>query len=258
MDVFALVMGLTLVCVGWFLSGDFRKFLAGSYHIPAKVVSVAQAYVPAGRYLSSRTLSDAPIVYGSFYPVCEYREKGELIRFTAIGEQLGNLYQIGDQLKLKISRSRRTQGRVCNGARVLLFVLSGAALLLLGSPAFGLFRLTMAHICLASIVLTLAFGVFLMYVRERDQCEGGSSMVSASNKYELYLREPTAFVHWRELLQDAGQRRRMMGARVFGGLFMSVGILITVAASMADRWETGLSVKITPSNIFMTGLSAKV
>jgi len=246
MDVFALVMGVTLVCVGWFLSGDFRRFLAGSYNIPAKVVSVAQAYMPSGNMLPSRRSTDSVINYGSYYPVCEYRQSGEQVRFTAIGEHVGNLYQIGDQLRLKVSRSRRAHGRICKGAQILLAVLSLSALMLLGSPAFGFFHLTMAHICLASVVLTLAFVVFLMYVRERDECDALTSVVSPANKYVLCLREPTAFSHWGVLNSDAVQRRRMFSARLFGGLLMSVGIVIVAAAGFADRWESDAAKTAAP------------
>lgn len=66
MDVFVLVMGLTLFTAGWFIFWDYVRFLYSSYSVKGRVVSFTSPYLLGG---SSRKAQTCVIGYVPHYRV---------------------------------------------------------------------------------------------------------------------------------------------------------------------------------------------
>ena len=109
MDAFTLILGLTLAVVGIFLYRTYASFLRGAYAKHARVISIQQVF-------SSNIDLQAKIpnfVKNGFYPVIEYRDGSEAVSFTSIEQRDTGSFHVGDEIKLRILKTRRSKNRVC-------------------------------------------------------------------------------------------------------------------------------------------------
>lgn len=210
MDVFILVMGGTLATAGWFLIRDYTRFLASGYTVRGEIVGLERA--PTSQ----------------FFPVIRYAHRNELITFTAIDTQLSRSYQMGDEIPLRVSRSRRHRERLCKSSKLLILMLLLLAVTLSTKALLPSLIENIIEICVASLILT--FGVVLMvpYCREQDGDDSMRNFGGMTGRQIFRLSEPAACSHWEQLLDNIGQKRRIATVRLFGIACLGAGLIVTI------------------------------
>lgn len=232
MDVFTLAMGLTLLAAGWFLLRDFSRFLSSGYNAKGKVVSIQQAL--AGVSFSSPPPHYQNINRYGFYPVIEYLSRGESVLFTMVGDRAPDQYHIGDIIDLRFNRSRRHHNRVSRSTVLLITMLTVLSAALLAGAMFADMGLTLVHICFSSIILTLCLFVMVAYYRCQDESCTEQDERGRNGRRRILISEPSAFNHWAAMIDDGGQKRRILGSQLFGTGCLMSGLVVVVAAFFID------------------------
>ncbi|WP_020410634.1 DUF3592 domain-containing protein [Hahella ganghwensis] len=225
MDVLILLMGLTLISAGWVLLWEFTRFLHCAYAVQGRVVSLEPDYSRSTRHTGERRSS----YY--FFPIIEYFWEGDKIRFTSLDESCISGLQVGDQVQLSFSRSRRKHTRIgrfatimiCMMAMLIAGVVSGAALL---SQSVDLY-----HVLFASIILAICLFIIVLYMRQQDETAVDSDKHARRSVLNcVFLQEPTNVCYWKNLFTNRRQRRRIVISKMFGGGCLASGLLLFVMA----------------------------
>jgi len=229
MDAFIFVMGLTLAAVGVFLFRDYVRFLAGSYSISGKVVSIQQVFIPKP---IGRKVDIEPYVADGFYPVVEYKSDSTPIRFTAIDNVASGRFHVGDKLRLKVTKSRRKHQRHCRSMSILMSLLVLLASLMFVSATMTGYHLSVIKIISASFVLAIGFAMLIIYTREQDEQSEQNQLDTGKAYSQLCLFEPTAFNKWQATWQDRRQLKKIRGARAAAGFCFTSASMLVLAALM--------------------------
>lgn len=222
MDVLFLLMGLALAAAGWLLFRDYTRSLHGTYTARGKVVGIESGYCFS--YGLGRRIP-------SFLPVIEYYWNGESAQFTALSPELVGTVQIGDQLSIQVSRSRRRRSRLGRALLVSLCPLTGLALVLLAGATQGGEGIDLSRFGLACLVLTVCFFIIVLYCRQLDESlPGDLPPGGTAARIRLCLQEPTAPRHWCRYRLARRQRARILYSRLLGGSCLAGGIVLMLAA----------------------------
>jgi len=228
MDAFALLIGLTLAIAGVFLYKDYAHFLRGAYAKQGKVVSIQQVF--------TNNLHSEPInkkksfVENGFYPVIEYLIKGEAVQFTAIDHNNSGNFHVGDQVKLKIIKTRRKESRLCKTAIALvsmIFIL-GAGIVFAGLASTV--QVTIGQIFLSSLVIAICLAILVLYIKDQDEHFIQDLTQTKSGRTQICLTEPTAFRNWKSAFCDPVQRNKIRGSQFCGATFMCSAMFMLALA----------------------------
>ncbi len=223
-DAFTFIMGATLAVTGWFLCRDYARFLRASYTIKAKVTSIQQVFV--SRALDDDASPREPVVKNGFYPVIEYPTPQGAVCFTAIDAGASGRFHVGDEVGLRVSKTRRSHTRMCRSFSLLVLSLVLLMSGLLASALLADFALSKTQIVGASFVVALGLAILVLYLRDQDEhcihemtrTEGGGS--------QLCLFEPTAFRNWKSTFRDPRQRYKIRSSQIFGSACFGFAALI--------------------------------
>ena len=229
MDVLLLLMGLTLAAAGWLLIRDCTRFLYSAYTARGKVVGIEPGYWP-------RHISPEEYRIPGYFPVVEYYWNGESSLFTALIPEAVGVLQIGDQVNVQVSRSRRRKSRLGRGLVVLMSLLVCLLSLLVVAAVMQNRQVGLAHICLASLVLAVCLFIIVLYLRQQDESlPGGLPSKRQAAQVNLCLQEPTCPRHWTRYRVSRQQRSRILYSRVFGGGCMAAALVLVLASFQLVR-----------------------
>lgn len=249
MDVFVLVMGMTLFTAGWFIFWDYVRFLYSAYSVKGRVVSFTSPYIVSPS--SQRYRSAQP----QYHPIIEYLWGGQLIRFTSLAHSGTEQMQVGDIVNVCVSRSRRQRSRLGKGSIFLMIMLAALCIVLLSGALLVNIQLNVAHIILASCILALSLSFIVLYLRNQDDTNSG--IVRRLNPFSIFLSEPASFCHWSQMTSDTFQRRRILGFRMIGAACFTAGVSMIVAAFFVTE-ITGLRVTIDHKYVEIDNIRAGV
>ncbi len=219
-------MGLTLISAGWVLIWEFTRFLHCAYAVQGKVVSLEPGYS-----LNGSGAQPGRKFY--FFPVIEYYWSGQNIRFTSLDENYIDSLQVGDQVQLSFSRSRRKHTRF---GRFMTLMMSCMAILIAvgvmgGVQALGE-EVALVDILLASMVLAVCLFIIVLYMRQLDE-----TMVDSEHHARrrsvltcVFLQEPTNVCYWKKLFTNRKQRRRIWVSKMLGSSCLVAGFVMFVFA----------------------------
>jgi len=229
MDAFTLTMAATLAVAGWFLTRDYARFLRGTYAMRGRVTSIQQVFVSR---MDTHEKGDiaSQIVKNGFYPVIEYPAPGGAISFTAIDVNASGRFHVGDEVCLKVSKTRRKETRICGTFSVLMLMLGLLVLGLLGLAIFSGFNASASQIVLASIVLSVCLSISVLYIRDQDENCKHDLTRTESGYTQLCLFEPTAFSKWKSALRDPVQRNKIRSSQVCGATCMGSAVVMMLVA----------------------------
>lgn len=224
-------MALTLAVTGWFLCRDYARFLRTSYTMRAKVTSMQQVFVPRGEIeLEVAEKTQEPFLKNGFYPVIEYRTPNGPVSFTAIDASASGRFHVGDELRLRVSTTRRKHARMCKSFSLLVLSLVVLAMGLLGSAVFADFALSYAQIVAASFVIALGLAILVLYLRDRDENCIHEMTRTEGGRSQLCLFEPAAFHHWKSTFRDRQQRYKIRSSQIFGSACFGFAMLTLALA----------------------------
>ena len=136
------------------------------------------------------------------FPVIQYDWMGEPTRFTSLDSKCIVGLQIGDQVKLSFSRTRRSEVRI--GRMVMILVVSMALLVAGMFSASVLIRetLDMGHILLASLVLAVCLFIIILYIRQQDEMSPSTRYPQSQSQSQtnVFILEPTNVCYWKGFL----------------------------------------------------------
>ncbi len=249
MDVLLLFMGLTLAAAGWLLIRDCTQFLYSAYTARGKVVGIEPGYWPRHHHPEKHRIP-------GYFPIIEYYWNGESSRFTAlIPEAVGTL-QIGDQVNVQVSRSRRSKSRLGRGLVVLMSLLACLLGLLVVAAVMQHRQVGLAHVCLASLVLAVCLFVIVLYLRQQDESlPGGLPSKRQAAHVSLCLQEPTSPRHWARYRVSRQQRNRICYSRIFGGGCMAAAFVLVLASFhlLRSDWAEPAMSGLLGSNVQIWG-----
>ena len=228
-DVLMIYMALTLSVAGCLLFRDHVRFLRGTYFISGSVISVQPVFISR---LSGDDFSavESGFVKNGFYPVIEYSTRGGNICFTAIDPAADGRFHVGDQVKLRISKTRRKENRACKTAMMLVAMLCALLGALLYDLATSMVELEMENIFLASGVIAIGLAILVSYVRDRDENDRHEVTRTQGGKTQLCLFEPTAFKNWSTTSRDRVQINKIRSKQFFGATcFCSAMLMVAMA-----------------------------
>lgn len=226
MDAFTLILGLTLAVVGIFLYRNYASFLRGAYAKHARVISIQQVF--SSKIDLQENVSG--YVKNGFYPVIEYRSGGEAVSFTAIDQSISGSFHVGDEVKLRVFKTRRSKNRVCKTIVVLI-----SMLLLLG---FDLFvsafmsdaAISFGQVCLSSIIVAVSLSTLVLYLKDQDELNESGLSSTKSGRAQLCLAEPAAFKNWTSALTDPAQRYKIRSTQFFGATCIGFSFVVLIIA----------------------------
>lgn len=183
----------------------------------------------------------------SFFPVIQYEWMGEQTRFTSLDSKCIVGLQIGDQVKLSFSRTRRSEARI--GRMVMVLVLS-MVILVAGMFSAGILireNLDMLHMLLGSLVLAVCLFIIILYVRQQDETIPSTRypQAQAQSQTNVFILEPTNVCYWKHLFTNRSQRRRIMFSKVIGFCCLTMGSLMLVSSI----WWSGNAQSATSVNL---------
>mgnify|MGYP000243956259 CR=1 FL=1 len=228
MDAFAFIIGLTLAIAGLFLYKDYTKFLRGAYSKHGKVVSIQQIFT--NKLYSDSPLRNSSFVKNGFYPVIEYALNDEAVQFTAIDHLNSGNFHVGDEVKLKIIKTRRKQNRPCNTAIALTSMILILSLGLVCTGIISTTALSIGQIFLASCVIAICLSILVVYFRGQDDHVVQDLSQTRSGRTQICLSEPTAFRNWNSALRDPIQRNKIRSSKFCGATCMCSAFLMLVFA----------------------------
>ena len=225
MDALILLMGLTLISAGWVLIWEFTRFLHCSYAVQGRVVSLEPGYSR-----STLRISEGQSNY-YFFPVIEYYWEGSKIRFTSLDESCISGLQVGDQVQLSFSRSRRKHTRL---GRMVTLMLTMMAMLIAGVVSGAVLlnqHVDMVHVLMASVILAGCLFIIVLYMRQQDETAVDSDNHARRSVLNcVFLQEPTNVNYWRGLFTNRKQRRRIIVSKMVGGGCLVSGVLLFMMA----------------------------
>ena len=228
MDAFTFIIGLTLAVAGVFLYRDYARFLRGAYVKQGKVVSIQQVFCTQ---LSSETTSNhQPFVKNGFYPIIEYPQDGGAIRFSAIDQNASGNFHVGDQVRLRIIKTRRKSNRTCKTVIALVSMLGLLGIGMLSSAIISSIHISVGQVFLASVVIAASLAILVLYIRDQDQHCIHDLIYTRSGLTQLYLAEPTAFKNWKSATNDPVQRSKIRSSQFFGATCMGSAMVVLVIA----------------------------
>lgn len=213
-DAFTLFMALTLVVAGLFLCRDHVRFLRSNYSLNGRVVSIQQVFLSS--LSGGQQDSQVNYVENGFYPVIEYSLKGQPVRFTAIDPNASGRFHVGEDVRLRMFRSRRKENRQCRTALTLGLMLLLMCLALVLDMAFLELDFSTRSIFVASGVMAICLAILVSYARDCDEQSSRGVTRSQGGKLQLCLFEPAAFQNWSKTTRDPKQRNRIRNKQVFG------------------------------------------
>lgn len=228
MDAFTLIIGITLAIAGIFLYRDYARFLRGAYAKYGKVVSIHQVFTTPLSTLGPQT--KAPFVKNGFYPVIEYPLEGGKVRFTAIDSNASGSFHVGDQVKLRIIKTRRKRSRTCKTLVALIAMISLLSIAMVAGAISSSIEISFNQVLLASFVITACLSVLIMYIRDQDQHYIHDLTQTKGGRTQLCLAEPTAFKNWNSALRDPVQRYKIRSTQFFGATCLGSSAIMLVFA----------------------------
>lgn len=227
MDAFTLAMSLTLAVAGVFLYRDYVQFLRGVHSVLGKVCAIQQVFVPQE---SDATGARRPLVKNGFYPVVEYTSAQGPIRFTAIDHNISGRFHVGDKLRLRVTKSRRSHCRTCKSFSALVILLAVLCVSLVVAALFAQFHLLAHQVLMASFVIAFCFSVLVIYVRDQDKQEDQAFSRSELGHAQLCLFEPTAFEKWSQALKDPVQIIKIRSSQLIGAICLTSACAMLILA----------------------------
>jgi hypothetical protein len=221
-EILTVLISLTLAVTGVFLYRDYAQFLKGAYVKRGKVVSV-QATFSNITYTGNDARPLAPV---SYHPIIEYMHEGEAIRFTAIDHLASARLHVGDNVQLRIIKTRRKSNRICKTLVTLISLISVLGLTLLAAAVNGGTTLSLHQIFLGSFVIGLSLAILALYLSDQDQLFVDDLKQTKRGYTQLFLAEPTAYKKWQSSLRDPAQRFKIQGSKLCGATFIGSAIAI--------------------------------
>jgi len=229
MDAFTFTIGLTLAVAGFFLYRDYARFLRGAYAKHAKVVSIQQVF---STFLSSEGQpKQKSFVTNGFYPIIEYPQEGGAIRFTAIDQHASGNFHVGDQVKLRIIKTRRKANRTCKTVIALIAMITLLGLGMLVAALNASVSISIGQVVLASFVIAASLSALVFYMRDQDMQYIHELTHTKGGRTQLSLAEPTAFKNWNSALQDPAQRYKIRSSQFCGATCIG-SAMITLAIAI--------------------------
>lgn len=212
-ELYNIAMASTMAVAGVLLTRDYVRFLQSNHSVNAVVKTIQHVFTPSSLRTGTKS---------GYYPVLEYQTESGPISFTCVDELAANRFHIGDELKLHVSKSRRTHNRNCR-----TFVLLSAMLAVLVTGLFAAaiepsLGLSLAHIIVSSFVVATCLFVIVRYKREQDESSMMQTLDIDSGRARYWLREPTAFKHWRTCFNDKKQNSKVRLSQAFGGVCFAI------------------------------------
>lgn len=212
-DAFSILMALTLLVAGLFLCRDHVRFLKSSYSMNGKVVSIQHVFLSA--LSGEQPPKNTSMVESGFYPVIEYYLKGGAVSFTAIDPDASGRFHVGEDVKLRVIKTRRKENRSCRNAFILSAMLAAMCFsLMLDMWLSGIG--SVQRVFVASGVMATCLAILVAYARDCDEHGSRSVMRTPGGKLQLSLFEPTAFQKWGKSQRDARQRSKIRNKQMVG------------------------------------------
>lgn len=225
MDAFTLILSLTLAVVGVFLYRNYASFLRGVYAKHARVISIQQVF--SSRIgLQTKTSN---FVKNGFYPVIEYRSGNESVSFTAIDQHVSGNFHVGDEVKLRVLKTRRSKNRVCKTIVVLVSMLFLLGFNLFVSAFLSDAPLSLGQVYLASIIIGVSLLILVLYLKDQDALKERGLTSTRSGRAQLCLAEPAAFKNWTSAFTDPVQRYKIRSTQFFGAICMLTSLVVILA-----------------------------
>lgn len=221
-EILTVLISLTLAVTGVFLYHDYAQFLKGAYVKHGKVVSIQATF---SNLSSADNYASSPIPV-SYYPIIEYSNEGEAIRFTAIDHLASAKLHVGDKVQLRIIKTRRKTNRACSTLITLISLIAVLGLTLLTAAINGGTSLSLYQTFLGSFVIGLSLAILALYLSDQDQHFVDDLKETKRGHTQLILAEPTAYKKWHSSLRDPVQRFKIRGSKVCGATFIGSAIAI--------------------------------
>lgn len=212
-EALTVLISLTLAVTGIFLYRDYASFLKGAYAKRGKVVSIQ----PTFPKLDSTC---KPFVKEGFYPIIEYHHEGQAVRFTAIDHLASAKLHVGDNVQLRVIKTRRKENRACSSLVALISLITLLSITLLSAAVSGTTSFSFTQIFIGSIVITLSLTILALYFTAQDQHFLNDLKQTKRGFTQLVLAEPTAFRKWQSSLRDPVQRFKIQGSQICGATFI--------------------------------------
>jgi hypothetical protein len=226
MDASALILGLTLAVVGIFLYRNYASFLRGAYAKHARVISIQQVFTSK---INLQT-NVSNYVKNGFYPVIVYRSDGEPVSFTAIDQRVSGNFHVGDEVKLRVLKTRRSKNRVCKTIVVLITMLFLLGFDLFITALMSDAPISLGQVCLASIIVAVSLSTLVLYLKDQDELNESGVTSTKSGRAQLCLAEPAAFKNWTSALTDPAQRYKIRSTQFFGATCMCSSLVVLAVA----------------------------
>lgn len=225
MDSFSLAIGITLGVLGLFLMRDFAGALIGLHVLRGSVRSVQQL-----THSILKSADQPHYVAEGFYPIIEYPLDGKPVQFTAICQGVSGKFHVGDNVKLRFMKTRRSVNRWGKGVFALIGASAALGATMIYAAVSSGFALSISQIFLASVVLALALFALVMFLRGQDEnCVSGLKE-GQNGVSEICLSEPTAFNKWKEATIDRRTIKRLRSTQVCGITCMLSAIMLFLLA----------------------------
>lgn len=218
-ETLTILMSLTLAVTGVFLYRDYASFLKGAYVKHGKVVSIQAAF-------SNHIATTKSFVPEGFYPVIEYMYEGQAVRFTSIDHLASAKLHIGDNIQLRIIRTRRKENRACKSLIALVSLISILGATLFSAAITGNTSLSLAQIVIGSFIIALSLAILALYFSDQDQHFLHDLKETKGGYTQLFLAEPTAYKKWQSSFRDPVQRFKVQGSRCCGATFFGSAMLV--------------------------------
>lgn len=226
-DVYNVVIALTLAVTGILLVRDYARFLTGVHSIKASVTSIQQVFLPPPTETSSYVNR---FVVDGYYPVVQYNTESGPVSFTVTDQEASGRFHIGDRIRLRVTKTRRKENRVCKSFTLLGSLLCLLIAGLLASAFVEGIQLNAAQIVVASFVLAFCLLVIARFKRDQEDFHSLDMMQSQTGLTQLCLSEPTAFKYWRTTMMDRSQLNKVRSSQFFGFACFGAAAVVVIAA----------------------------
>tara|TARA_R110002167_G_scaffold137107_2_gene323967 strand:+ start:588 stop:1277 length:690 start_codon:yes stop_codon:yes gene_type:complete len=216
-------MSLTLAVTGVFLYRDYASFLKGAYVKHGKVVSIQAAF---SSHVVANNSPSRSFVPEGFYPIIEYMYEGQAVRFTALDHLASAKLHVGDNIQLRIITTRRKENRACKSLIALVSLISIFGITLFAAAITGNAPLSLAQICLGSLIIALSLTILALYFSDQDQRFMHDLKETKRGYTQLALAEPTAYKKWQSSFRDPVQRFKIQGSRCCGATFIGSAMVV--------------------------------
>lgn len=168
----------------------------------------------------------SPFVGAGFYPIIEYSQDGEAVRFTAIDHLASAKLHVGDRVQLRIIKSRRKENRYCKSVIALVSLITILGITLVSASISGETSPSLTQIFLGSLVIALSLAILALYLSDQDQYFLHDLKETKRGYTQLVLAEPTAYRKWHSSFKDPVQRIKIHSSRVCGATFIGSAMAI--------------------------------